>query len=85
MPGKVTISGVVTDQSLQPQEDVIVMIIDGSHEFPDLAAVTNEKGQFQLPGLETPGDYTLQFKKDEKTQTKKIYVDKQPQELQVIF
>jgi hypothetical protein len=80
-----TIRGKVTDQASKPQEDVIVMVTDGTHSFPDIAAVTNERGEFELPGIQSPGEYTLQFKKDNKSIIKKINLTDPSAKLNVIF
>jgi hypothetical protein len=42
-----------------PVEGAIVMIAEGSYEHPDIAAQTDEQGNFSLPDLQVPGTYTL--------------------------
>ncbi len=42
-----------------PVEGAIVMIAEGSYEHPDIAAQTDDQGNFSLPELQVPGTYTL--------------------------
>jgi hypothetical protein len=42
-----------------PVEGAIVMIAEGSHEHPDIAAQSDEQGTFYLPNIQLPGTYTL--------------------------
>ena len=42
-----------------PVEGAIVMIAEGSHEHPDIAAQSDENGMFYLPDIQIPGTYTL--------------------------
>jgi len=56
------IKGIITDKSGKPVENAIVMITAGSHEFHDIASVSNEKGEFFLSDIQIPGKYTLQIR-----------------------
>lgn len=42
-----------------PVEGAIVMVAEGSYEHPDIAAQTDDQGNFSLPDLQVPGTYTL--------------------------
>ncbi|OQP62147.1 hypothetical protein A3860_29810 [Niastella vici] len=42
-----------------PIEGAIVMIAEGSYEHPDIAAQSDEQGNFYLPNIQVPGTYTL--------------------------
>ncbi len=42
-----------------PVGGAIVMIAEGSYEHPDIAAQTDDQGNFSLPELRVPGTYTL--------------------------
>jgi hypothetical protein len=42
-----------------PVEGAIVMIAEGSYQHSDMAAQTDEQGNFSLPNLQVPGTYTL--------------------------
>lgn len=42
-----------------PVAGAIVMITEGSYEHPDIAAQTDDQGNFSLPALRIPGSYTL--------------------------
>lgn len=42
-----------------PIEGAIVMIAEGSYEHPDIAAQSDEQGNFYLPNIKVPGTYTL--------------------------
>jgi hypothetical protein len=42
-----------------PVEGAIIMIAEGSHEHPDIAAQSDEQGTFYLPNIQLPGTYTL--------------------------
>lgn len=54
-----SIEGIVTDQSGSPIPGVMVAIVDGSSPYPDIAAVTNDKGEFSFGSLKS-GEYTVQ-------------------------
>jgi hypothetical protein len=54
-----SIDGLVTDTQNRPLEGVVVVIVKGSAAYPEIAAVTNEKGAFSLGSLEK-GTYTVQ-------------------------
>ena len=42
-----------------PIEGAIVMIAEGSHEHPNIAAQSDEQGNFYLTNIQVPGTYTL--------------------------
>jgi hypothetical protein len=54
-----SIRGTVTNLQGTPIEDVAVAIVEGTASYPEIAAMTNEKGEFGLGGLEN-GTYTVQ-------------------------
>ena len=61
METRTSVKGVLRTASGQPLKDAIVMIAQGSHSFNDIAAVTNDSGEFYLSNIVVPGDYTLQI------------------------
>lgn len=59
-PGSTSIKGVLYKSATgAPVEGAIVMIAEGSHEHPDIAAQSDEQGTFYLPDIHVPGTYTL--------------------------
>jgi len=44
-----------------PVEGAIVMVAEGSYQHSDIAAQTDEQGNFSLPNIQVPGTYTLQI------------------------
>ena len=42
-----------------PVAGAMVMVAEGSHEHPDIAAQSDEQGTFYLPDIQVPGTYTL--------------------------
>lgn len=53
-----SIEGTVLDLDGQPLRDVPVMIQTSDQSHPDIAAVTDDRGNFRFDGL-LPGEYTL--------------------------
>ncbi len=56
-----TVKGIIVDQSGKPVNDAIVMIVDGTTEFNDIASVSNEDGEFYISNVVIPGRYVLQI------------------------
>jgi hypothetical protein len=58
--GSTSVQGVLYKSATgTPVEGAIVMIAEGSHEHPDIAAQSDENGKFYLPEIHIPGTYTL--------------------------
>ena len=58
--GSTSVKGVLYKSATgTPVEGAIVMIAEGSHEHPDIAAQSDENGMFYLPDIQIPGTYTL--------------------------
>ena len=72
MENRASIKGILQDQSGKPVEDAIVMIVNGSHDFTDIASVSNEKGEFYLSNIAIPGKYILQVQSPKGTIKKEI-------------
>jgi protocatechuate 3,4-dioxygenase beta subunit len=60
---KIYFEGVVVDQNQLPLPEVTVVVLQGPGEYPDIAAITNEKGEFSFSEL-TPGEYQIKFMSD---------------------
>ena len=58
------ISGRVTDQHGQPVPEAVVMIISGPGSFPEIAAMTDNAGNFGLPPVNQAGNYVIRVQKD---------------------
>ncbi|MEO6732979.1 MAG: hypothetical protein ABIN01_17275 [Ferruginibacter sp.] len=69
-----SIKGIIQNKAGRPVADAIVMIKEGSHEFNDIASVSNEKGEFFVSGIVIPGRYVLQIQQDSNTVTKEINI-----------
>jgi Carboxypeptidase regulatory-like domain len=55
-----SIKGTLYNQQGKPVTDAVIMITGGSHSFMDIAAVSNERGEFFLDNLSVPGEYSIQ-------------------------
>jgi hypothetical protein len=53
-----SVTGVVRDEAGVPLSGTVVYIASGTGSWRDVAALTNERGEFQLSGME-PGKYEL--------------------------
>ena len=62
--GRVTAGG-------HPVADAVVMIVEGHASHPDLAAVTDETGSFQLGGL-TPGWYNFEARAGQRSARRSV-------------
>lgn len=61
-----SIQGVVVDKNGKPIEGAIIMIVEGSSPFQEIAATSNENGEFLLDNIQN-GTYVLQINFSEKT------------------
>jgi len=80
-----SVKGILQTANHQPVENAIVMITEGDYEFPDIASVSNEKGEFYLSNIHLPGNYTLQIKNDDTSFKKKFFITEKDTVLQVIM
>jgi hypothetical protein len=72
MATQTSVKGILQDSAGRPVPNAVVMIVDGSHEFNDMAAVTNDSGEFALPNVMVPGRYVLQIQGESVTQTMEV-------------
>ncbi len=72
MATQTSVSGILQDSAGRPVSNAVVMIVDGSHEFNDMAAVTNDSGEFALPNVMVPGRYVLQIQHENGSQTREV-------------
>lgn len=70
-----TLEGVVTNNQGLPVSDVIVTILSGAGNYPDIGAMTNEKGQFSFSNLPA-GTIELKFITDTQEMEKKVALKK---------
>ncbi len=54
------IQGAVTDESGEPVPGVRVLIVSGTAAFPEIAPATDEKGLYQIGGV-NPGTFEVAF------------------------
>lgn len=69
-----TIEGIVSDTRNRPLEGATVVIVQGTASYPEIAAVSNEKGQFSLGSLEK-GTYTVQATYNGKTEKQEVMIE----------
>lgn len=74
MPG-LTLTGRVVDARNQPVADATVLITGGAGSFPDLAALTDARGEFTFGGLDTPGAYEVLVVRDGRRLTASLHTD----------
>ena len=72
MSTRTSVTGTLQDSAGQPVKEAVVMITSGSHEFNDIASVTNNSGEFRLSNVVIPGTYVLQISGNNQTQTREI-------------
>jgi hypothetical protein len=72
MEQRLSVRGILQDTAGRPVADAVVMITGGSHEFNDLASVTNENGEFYLSNVVVPGRYTLQIEGRNQSKQKEV-------------
>ncbi len=80
-----SVKGILQTANHQPVENAIVMITEGDYEFPDIASVSNEKGEFYLSNIRLPGNYTLQINNNDSIFKKKLFIAEKDTVLQVIM
>ena len=85
MPHQASIKGIVTNSNGQPISEVIVMVTDGPYEFPDIASVSNEKGEFFLSNLYVPGKYTLQFRNGDSSVTQSVQISSENEVVRIVL
>jgi hypothetical protein len=66
-----TLIGKVINQDSLPLSEVIVSIISSPEPVPDVAAITNENGEFSFGYLKN-GDYEIRFIFGEKSTVRKV-------------
>jgi hypothetical protein len=67
-----TVKGILHDDAGRPVSDAIVMIVDGSSDFNDMASVSNEKGEFYISNVVIPGRYVIQIQGGAQQQRKEV-------------
>jgi hypothetical protein len=72
MEQRLSVKGILLDTAGRPVPNAVVMIADGSHEFNDMASVTNDSGEFYLSNVVVPGRYVLQIEDNSGTKTKEV-------------
>ena len=71
---KSSLKGVLQTTTGIPVAEALIMIKEGSHEFNDIASISNELGEFAVSGIEIPGTYTLLIQHPSGSFTKTIAV-----------
>lgn len=74
MEKRASVKGILINKQGLPVADAVVMIKDGSHEFNDIASVSNELGEFFVSDIVIPGKYVLQIEQDSGSFLKEINV-----------
>ena len=80
-----TVKGILQDQSGKPVNDAIIMIVEGSNEFNDMASVSNETGEFRLSNVVIPGKYVLQIQNNGQQKRKEVDVQNKDLVLTITF
>lgn len=70
--GEASVTGLVS-ASGRPLAEAVVMIVQGSAGHPDIAALSNEDGQYRLGGL-APGSYTVEAQAGQRSQRARVTV-----------
>lgn len=69
---RLSVKGILQDTAGRPIANAVVMITGGSHEFNDMASVTNDSGEFYLSNVVVPGRYTLQIEGENGTKKEEV-------------
>lgn len=85
MENRSSIKGVLQNKDGRPLADAIIMIKDGSHEFNDIASVSNEQGEFFVSNIVVPGKYVLQIQHDSNSITKEINIQSPDTTIHITF
>jgi hypothetical protein len=80
-----TVKGILSDQSGRPVSDAIVMIVDGSSDFNDIASVSNEKGEFYISNVAVPGRYVLQIQNGGNQMKKEVQLTSSDSTVRITF
>jgi hypothetical protein len=80
-----TVKGILTDASGKPVSDAVVMIVDGSSEFNDMASISNDKGEFYLSNITLPGRYVLQIQDNQHKINKEVNLQSKDSVIRVSF
>ena len=72
MQSRLSVRGILQDSAGQPVPNAAVMITGGSHEFTDIASITNDSGEFYLSNVVVPGTYTLQIEANNKSKNTQV-------------
>jgi hypothetical protein len=72
METRSSVKGILSDSTGSPVKGAVVMIADGSHEFTDMASVTNDSGEFYLSNIVIPGRYVLQIQSNNGSKRKEV-------------
>ena len=85
METRASIKGILQDQSGKAIEDAVVMIVNGSHDFTDIASVSNEKGEFYISNIVVPGKYILQIQSTQGMRKKEVDIKNKDTVLNLTF
>ena len=77
-----SINGRVVDTNNVPIEGAIIMIVEGSSPFHDMAAVSDENGEFKIDDMEN-GSYVLQAIAEERKTKTSLKIDGQSIRLKI--
>lgn len=72
METRSSVKGILQNASGQPVKEAVVMITGGSHDFNDMASVSNGNGEFYLSNVVVPGTYTLQIEANNQTKKQEV-------------
>ena len=85
MEARGTVKGILQDQSGKPIGEAIVMIVDGSSEFNDMASVSNDAGEFYISNVAIPGRYVLQIQSNDQQKRKEVNLSSKDTAIKIIF
>ncbi len=71
---RTSVKGVLHDTAGRPVKEAVVMIVDGSSEFNDIASVTDDSGVFYLSNIAVPGRYVLQIQGANGSKTTEVHL-----------
>ena len=67
-----SVKGIILDSTGSPVTDAVVMIKSGSHEFNEIASLSDENGEFYVSNIVVPGTYVLEINHGDTSITREV-------------
>ncbi|HEX8460519.1 MAG TPA: carboxypeptidase-like regulatory domain-containing protein [Segetibacter sp.] len=85
MQSRGTVKGILQDKTGKPLSEAIIMIVDGTADFNDMASVSNDSGEFFISNVVIPGKYVLQIQNNNQSKKQEVNLSEDKAVIKVIF